>query len=62
MLSSVLCLAAAFQIGPFYQQKPDYRAVRPLVAVENGDIADWRYVNYLRMMTDESHESVKEEG
>jgi ribosome biogenesis GTPase len=31
-------------------------------AVENGDIADWRYVNYLRMMTDESHESVKEEG
>jgi ribosome biogenesis GTPase len=31
-------------------------------AVENGDIADWRYVNYIRMMTDESHESVKEEG
>ena len=31
-------------------------------AVENGDIADWRYVNYLRMMTVESHESVKEEG
>lgn len=32
------------------------------VAVEQGEIADWRYVNYLRMMTDESHESVKEEG
>ena len=31
-------------------------------AVENGDIADWRYVNYIRMMTDESHDSVKEEG
>ena len=30
-------------------------------AVENGDIADWRYVNYMRMMTDESHESIKEE-
>ncbi len=31
-------------------------------AVENGDIADWRYVNYIRMMTDESHDSVKDEG
>jgi ribosome biogenesis GTPase len=31
-------------------------------AVEKGDIADWRYVNYIRMMTDESHDSVKEEG
>ena len=31
-------------------------------AVENGDIAYWRYVNYIRMMTDESHDSVKEEG
>ena len=31
-------------------------------AVENGDIADWRYVNYIRMMTGESHDSVKEEG
>ena len=32
------------------------------LAPENGDIADWRYVNYIRMMTDESHDSVKEEG
>lgn len=31
-------------------------------AVENGDIAEWRYVNYIRMMTDESHESVKDES
>ena len=30
-------------------------------AVERGDIADWRYINYIRMMTDESHESVKDE-
>ena len=31
-------------------------------ALENGDIADWRYVNYLRMMNDEDHDSVKDEG
>ena len=37
MLSSILCLAVAFQVGPFYQQKPDYCAVRPFVAVENGE-------------------------
>ncbi len=30
-------------------------------AVDDGDIASWRYVNYIRMMNDESHESVKEE-
>ena len=29
--------ALAFQIGPFYQQKSDYVAVRPLTAVENGE-------------------------
>ncbi len=39
MQSSLLLLAAAFQIGPFYQQKPDYCAVRPLVAVEE-DVTD----------------------
>lgn len=31
-------------------------------ALENGDIADWRYVNYVRMMNDEDHDSVKDEG
>lgn len=31
-------------------------------ALENGDIADWRYVNYLRMMNDEDHDSAKDEG
>lgn len=30
-------------------------------AVENGDIADWRYVNYIRMMNDEDHDSMKSE-
>ena len=30
-------------------------------AVENGDIADWRYVNYIRMMNDEDHDSMKME-
>ncbi len=38
MVSSLL-LAAAFQVGPFYQQKPDYVAVRPFVACE-GDAVD----------------------
>ena len=31
-------------------------------ALENGDIADWRYINYVRMMNDEDHDSVKDEG
>lgn len=31
-------------------------------AVENGDIASWRYVNYLRMMNDEDHDTVKMES
>lgn len=30
-------------------------------AVENGDIADWRYVNYIRMMNEEDHDSMKME-
>ena len=30
-------------------------------AVENGDIADWRYVNYIRMMNDEDHDYMKME-
>ena len=30
-------------------------------AVENGDIADWRYVNYIRMMNDEDHDFMKME-
>ena len=34
-----LLLAAAFQIGPFYQQKPDYVAVRPFFAHE-GETTD----------------------
>ena len=38
MLASLLA-AAAFQIGPFYQQKADYVAVRPLVSVEE-DVTD----------------------
>ncbi len=40
MLSSVL-LAVAFQVGPFYEQRPadDYRAVRPFYARE-GDAQD----------------------
>ena len=33
MLGSLLA-AAAFQVGPFYEQKTDYCAFRPLVAVE----------------------------
>ena len=33
--SLIALLAVAFQIGPFYQQKQDYCAVRPFVAVEN---------------------------
>lgn len=33
MLADLL-LAVAFQIGPFYQQKPDYTAVRPFFAQE----------------------------
>lgn len=37
MLSSLL-LATAFQIGPFYQQKSDYVAVRPFVAVEEESV------------------------
>ena len=35
MLSSLLA-AAAFQVGPFYQQREDYWALRPLVAQEEG--------------------------
>ena len=35
MVGSLL-LAAAFQVGPFYEQKPGYVAVRPAVAVEDG--------------------------
>ena len=36
MPSSIIALlAVAFQIGPFYQQKQDYCAVRPFVAVED---------------------------
>ena len=31
-------------------------------ALGNGDIADWRYINYVRMMNDEDHDSVKDEG
>ena len=38
MLANLL-FAAAFQIGPFYQQKPDYLAVRPFYARE-GDTTD----------------------
>ena len=38
MLASLLA-AAAFQVGPFYEQKPDYCSVRPLAAVEE-DTAD----------------------
>ena len=39
MLSSIL-LSAAFQVGPFYQQKPesDYCAFRPLVSCERDDL------------------------
>ena len=33
MLSSLL-LAATFQIGPFYEQRPDYFALRPIVSHE----------------------------
>ena len=38
MLGSVL-LAAAFQIGPFYEQRPDYAALRPVFSCE-GDTTD----------------------
>ena len=33
MLSSLL-IATAFQIGPFYEQRPDYFALRPIVSHE----------------------------
>ncbi len=39
MLSSLLILAAAFEILPFYQQKQDYVAVRPFFSRE-GDTTD----------------------
>ena len=32
------------------------------LAVDDGDIAAWRYVNYLRMMNDEDHDSMKMES
>ena len=32
-----LLAVAAFQLGPFYQQREDYRAVRPFYAAENGE-------------------------
>ena len=32
-----LLLALSFQVGPFYQQKSEYVAVRPFTAVENGE-------------------------
>lgn len=38
MVSSII-LAFAFQVGPLYQQKSDYVALRPLVAVED-DVTD----------------------
>lgn len=49
MLASILSLAVAFQIGPFYQQKEDYVAVRPLVSVED-DVTDvvWPIFTYHR--------------
>ncbi|MBR0197482.1 MAG: hypothetical protein IJQ34_05060 [Kiritimatiellae bacterium] len=37
MFSSILLAAATFQIGPFYQQKQDYFALRPIVAYEEGE-------------------------
>lgn len=33
-----LLLLASIQIGPFFQEKPDYLAVRPLVACEKEDV------------------------
>ena len=39
MLSSLLILATAFQIGPLYEQKPDYVAARPLFSQE-GEVTD----------------------
>ncbi len=39
MLGGILSLAVAFQIGPFYQQKSDYAALRPIVAAED-DVTD----------------------
>ena len=41
MLGKLLLLATAFEVGPFYEQRPDadYRAFRPFYAVE-GDTTD----------------------
>ena len=39
MFAEALVFAAAFEILPFYEQKPDYAAVRPLWSFE-GETTD----------------------
>ncbi|MBR2839642.1 MAG: hypothetical protein IKE55_12720 [Kiritimatiellae bacterium] len=39
MLAEILVLASAFQIGPFYEQRSDYAALRPFVS-KDGDTTD----------------------
>ena len=45
MLAEALVLAAAFEVGPFYEQRRDYAALRPF-ASSAGETADGVHIPF----------------